>query len=318
MDWKNDILGDGFEMTHVNQGNDYAGKVRCSVIRRKTAAKTTRGVLYIHGFSDYFFQKEMAMEYVDHGYDFYAVDLRRYGRSLQEGDKMFRVKNLREYFADIQAGVDIMKADGITEIILIGHSTGGLSTSLYMMEAPDPAIKGLILNSPFLTWNLSPAAIKLGIPVLKRIARFHPKFRVKGDGTNKYAATLARHLGGEWVYNTNWKPDIMPDVDAEWIKAIDDAQQGLKQGEIKVPVLFLHSDKSAKAGDSMEQYKTSDAVLNVKTMAATGRKLGKNVTEVIIPNGLHDLVLSKPSVRKSVFTAIFNWLDKTFPNPKAK
>ena len=32
------------------------------------------------GFNDYFFQAEMGRQFADSGYNFYAVDLRRYGR----------------------------------------------------------------------------------------------------------------------------------------------------------------------------------------------------------------------------------------------
>jgi len=43
-------------------------------------------------------------------------------------------------------------------------------------------------------------------------------------------------------------------------------------------------------------------------MAKVGRKLGPDVTEVTIPDGLHDLVLSPLPVRTRVYTAIFSWL----------
>lgn len=306
--WKSDILGPGFEMRHVDMDDDYAGHVRCTVIRRHADTPSTRGVLYVHGFSDYFFQKAMADTFAEHGYAFYAVDLRRYGRSLMSGDKMFRVRDLTEYFPDIEAGISAMKEDGITEIIIMGHSTGGLTTTLYMEGHPDPAVRGLILTSPFLTWNLSPAVIKFGIPVMKLISRISPHLRMDGDGTNRYAATLARHLGGEWEYDTSWKPDVMPPVTAEWVRAIDDGQRAVRRGTVKVPVLFMHSDKSAPSDGTPAQFATSDAVLNVNTMAKVGRKLGPDVTEVTIPNGLHDLVLSPLPVRTRVYTAIFSWL----------
>lgn len=310
MEWKQDILGPEFEMASVAQPDDYTGKVRCTVIRLKSEECSSKGVLYVHGFSDYFFQKEMAHIFAAHRYNFYAVDLRRYGRSLVQNDQLFRVRDLHEYFADIQVAIDAMKSDGNSEIILLGHSTGGLTTSLYMMSKPDPSIKALILNSPFLTWNLPYLKRVLGIPLIKFAGRFNPRLRIKGDGTNYYAASLARHLGGEWEYDKNWKPDVMPDVDAEWVRAIDNAQIGLKKGKIKVPVLLLHSDKSAYPGDGKNAYATSDAVLNVNTMARKGRNLGERVEEITIHDGLHDLVLSRKDVREKVYSAIFSFLSR--------
>lgn len=134
--WTPDILGDGFETAYVGQPDDYSGKVRTTVIRRRTTGQPARAILYVHGFSDYFFQKEMADMFVAHGYDFYAVDLRKYGRSLLPGQRMFQVRDIHEYFADIDAAVKVIDADGDREIILLGHSTGGLTTSLYMSEPP--------------------------------------------------------------------------------------------------------------------------------------------------------------------------------------
>lgn len=307
--WTKDVLGEGFTKRHIVQPDDYAGRVRCTVIRHKASENTHCGALYIHGFSDYFFQKEMAIRFNEHGYNFYAVDLRKYGRSLMKGQKMFQVRDLREYFQDIQAGIDAMKEDGNSEIVLIGHSTGGLTTSLYMQCLPDPAVKALILNSPFLAWNLPSVMKKFGIPIIKLLATSFPNMKVKGDRSTKYAASIAEHLGGEWIYNTAWKPDVMPDVDAAWIKAIDDGQKALYNGHIDVPVLLLHSDKSAKQGDSAELCKKSDAVLDVKSIAEVGRKLGSTVYEIEITDGLHDLILSRCDVRNTVYNTIFNWLD---------
>jgi len=50
----------------------------------------------------------MAEMFASNGYNFYAVDLRKYGRSLIAGQKMFQVRRLDEYFADINATIKIM------------------------------------------------------------------------------------------------------------------------------------------------------------------------------------------------------------------
>lgn len=307
--WMPDIIGHGYEMCHILQGTDYSGDVRCTIIHKKTSEACRCGVLYIHGFSDYFFQQEMGDRFADRDYGFYAVDLRKYGRSYIDGQKMFQVKSLDEYFPDIQAGIDVIKEDGCRDIVLVGHSTGGLIASLYMNGSPDEAVKALVLNSPFLTWNLPSVLIKLGIPLLKLVARVFPNVRIKGDGTNYYAASIARHLGGEWTYDNRWKPDIIPDVDATWVRAIDNGHKRLRRSDIKVPVLLLHSDKSIKKGAPFECYKISDAVLDVRTMAAAGRHLGRCVSEIKIKDGLHDLVLSRKDVRDEVYMVIFRWLE---------
>lgn len=306
--WMPDRLGDGLEMTFVPMPDDYSGPVRCAVIRKRLKG-AERGVLYIHGFSDYFFQREMVDEFVDHGYSFYAVDLRKYGRSYMPGQKMFQVRDIREYFADIQAAIDRMKADGCREVVLLGHSTGGLSSSLYMQQAPDPVVKALVLNSPFLAWNLPAVMRRVGVPVVSALGGIFPGMHIKSGGTIDYNAAIARHLGGEWEYDPALKPDIMPDVDAGWIRAIDRAQRSLRRGGIRVPVLLLHSVRSVRPGDSPERYHDSDGVLDVDLIAEAGLRLGPDVTEVPIADGLHDLVLSRRDVRERVYDVIFQWLN---------
>ncbi len=77
--WQPDVLGGGYEMRSVGHGSDYSGKVVSTIIRKTVADSTAtqRGVLYVHGFNDYFFNACMGDEFVAHGYDFYAVDLRK-------------------------------------------------------------------------------------------------------------------------------------------------------------------------------------------------------------------------------------------------
>ena len=311
-----DEMGHGYDMMIFDQGEDYSGKVRCTVIRKPSRAKSERGVLYIHGFSDYFFQREMAEEFASHGYNFYAVDLRKYGRSIMPGQRKFEARDLREYFDDIRAGLAAMEQDGVREVVLMGHSTGGLTCSLFMQTEPVPQIKALVLNSPFLAWNLKGLKGTFGVPVLKTLGKVAPDMPVKSDKDDSYARSLSADYSGEWKYRRDWKPDSLPDVDAAWVRAVDIAQQALKSGGIKVPVLLMHSDKSAYPGDGPEAYATSDGILNVDKIKEAGARLGPHVTDVTIHDGLHDLVLSRPEVRRVVFSTIFIWLDKLFATHK--
>ena len=307
MDWRTDVLGAPFEYAIVDGGRDYGGRVQCAVVRC-LAQGAEKAVVYVHGFSDYFFQRQMAEEFVEHGYSFYAVDLRKYGRALTEGQRRFEVREINEYFPDIQAAIDTAKTDGYGEIILMGHSTGGLSTSLYMATCPDTAVKALILNSPFLAWNLSAPVRRIVVPVVSFLGRFFPRIPMKSGGTIDYHRSLSQKMDGEWDFDSRWKPDIMPDVNAGWIHAIDSAQKVLRKGGIKIPVLLMHSDKSAHHGDGPKAYSSGDGVLDVRLVAKAGRRLGGDVTEVTIEGGLHDLVLSRAEVREKVYNTIFEWL----------
>lgn len=308
IDWKPDHLGKGFEMTHVDFSPDYSGKVRCTVIRFLSQKRTTKAILYVHGFSDYFIQKEMAEMFALNGYNFYAVDLRKYGRSLAPGQRMFQVRDMHEYFADINAAIDIIQDDGNTEIILMGHSTGGLTTSLFMTEKPSPLIKALILNSPFLDWNKPAFMKKIVLPGVSLLGRIMPNIKLKQKPDQRYAESLSSEYGGEWSYRTDWKPDILPDPDMGWIRAIHIAQKQLRHRKIRVPILLMHSAESAKSGDNKEKYHTADAILNVEDISFYGRQLGSDVTEITFKGALHDIALSRKDIRTEMYQTMLDWL----------
>ncbi len=121
-----DELGKSFLKRTIQMPDDYEGKVVCTLIKRQNPKPTGRAILYVHGYNDYFFQVEMANRFTQAGYNFYAVDLRKYGRSLLKGQFPTNARNLNEYFADIDSSISLIKGEGNKQIFLIGHSTGGL------------------------------------------------------------------------------------------------------------------------------------------------------------------------------------------------
>ncbi|MDE5826635.1 MAG: lysophospholipase [Duncaniella sp.] len=314
--WTPDILGDGYEMRHVSQPDDYTGPVTSTIIRKLCPAvridstRTHRGVLYVHGFNDYFFQAEMGNRFVDHGYDFYAVDLRRYGRSLKEGDKPFDIRNMTDYFQDIDSALVDMQREGLTEVILLGHSTGGLTSAYFESREHPEVIKALILNSPFLDWNLGWKE-KL-IPSICLLGKIWPTFKISQGKSTAYAESLLKQYHGEWDYRTDWKKIQSPPVTAGWIRAITMAQKALRGGkaDIRVPILLLYSSASIEGSEWTPAHDCADGVLDVKDIKKYGSQLGPEVTCVRVEGGLHDLVLSAKNVREPLYRYIFSWLER--------
>ena len=109
--YQNDVLGQDYQQATLNFPDDYEGQVTATLIRKKAAKATTRAVLYIHGFIDYFFQTEMAEQFNQHGFDFYALDLRKYGRSHLPHQKYYNVRDLAEYDAEITEALEIIGAE---------------------------------------------------------------------------------------------------------------------------------------------------------------------------------------------------------------
>ena len=89
-----DILGQNYQRIEFYHPDDYEGKVISTVVYKKSDTPTKKAVLYVHGFCDYFFQTEMAEHFNAQGFDFYALDLRKYGRSHLAHQKLYNVHDL--------------------------------------------------------------------------------------------------------------------------------------------------------------------------------------------------------------------------------
>ncbi len=314
-EWKDDILGNGYQMQYIKLKSDYAGEERCCVVKKNCTTQTQRAILYVHGFNDYFFQSEMGNFFACNGYNFYAVDLRRYGRALMAGQRPFDVRDIGEYFSDIDAALQVIQAEGNTEIILMGHSTGGLTTSYYLARGKGKRfnIKALVLNSPFLEMNMSAFLKDVAFPTLAWFSKFCPTINIpQGGGKGFYAKSLLKKYHGEWTFNTEWKREQSADVSLGWVGAIYRAQAYLHTHpkSIKVPILLMHSSKSVYDEEWSDNYMCGDAVLNVADIRQYGLQLGTNVTEYTVINGLHDLFLSKREVRIPLYSKVLSWINK--------
>lgn len=313
--WKPDVLGDGYEMRRVDQGKDCSGKVVSTIVRKLVAdsVATERGVLYVHGFNDYFFNFRMGDEFVDHGYDFYAVDLRKYGRSILPGQKPFEARDISEYYPDIDSALVVMKKSGLKEIVLMGHSTGGLICSCYMASHPEAPVSALILNSPFLDWNLGWK--ERLVPMISWWGMVSPDTRIPQGKSKAYAESLLKEYHGDWEYDTRWKMEQSPDVTAGWVRAITRAQRSLRNGhaDIRVPILLMYSSRSVEGDKWTEEHNRADGVLDVADIKKYGMELGPQVTCMEVVGGLHDLMLSNKALLAALYPRVFRWLDRHLP-----
>ncbi len=225
--WHADILP-GYEARDVNQGEAFDGPCRSTIVRRLCHEGSRRAYLYIHGFNDYFFQSEMGERFVDSGFNFYAVDLRRYGRSKEPWQYPFNVRDMKEYFSDIDSALSQIRRDGNTDITLSGHSTGGLTVLLYgALRGKDCGVDRIATDSPFLEWNYSVFMRKVAIPVVGFFGRLNRNWKIKQGHCDGYAYSLLKEYHGEWEYDTDWKMIYSPPVTTGWIKAIDRGQEQL-------------------------------------------------------------------------------------------
>jgi len=152
--WQPDRLLPGFEALELPFPADYDGPLVATLVRLSVADAPRGAVLYVHGFIDYFFQRHMAERFAAEGYEFFALDLRKYGRSLQPHQHPCFCMDLSEHYADLTRALDEIGAP----VLLAGHSTGGLICALYAHDgARRERVKALWLNSPFFEFNATPA-----------------------------------------------------------------------------------------------------------------------------------------------------------------
>ncbi len=177
-----------------------------------------------------------------------------------------------------------MKRFGIIEIVLMGHSTGGLIASYYMEKTESKLIDALILNSPFLDWNLGKLEPFVG--VVSFLGAIFPNIKVPQGSGSAYSESLLKNHHGEWSYNTDWKSESSRDVDFGWVRAIDRGQEYLRDHKyaINVPILLMYSDKSVSEDRWTEAASNADTVLDVNDIKEYGRLLGKNLTMVKVNN----------------------------------
>lgn len=288
--WRPDTLLPGFEALELRFPDDYDGAVVATLVRLPVADAPAGAALYVHGFSDYFFQRHMAERFAAEGYAFHALDLRKHGRSLRRHQHPNFCKSLSEYYADISSALEAIGAP----VLLAGHSTGGLLCSLYAHEGESrDQVERLWLNSAFLDWNV-PDWRKPQVHVAAALGRFFPFLNDPKAFTPDYTQALLE----EWDFDTRLKPVHGFPLYYGWVGAISDAFAKLHKGlALRCPVLSMHGDEA-------------DIVLNWRHIARWSRLLGPEVTVLSFPGAWHDLVCSPRRIREEIFSRLFAWAER--------
>ena len=312
------MLGPPYERHIIELGSDDEGPVVATLVRRRGATPSRRAVLYVHGFVDYFFQTHLADFFIERGWDFYAIDLRKYGRSLREHQTPNYCRSLTEYFPELDEAARIIRdVDGHEQMLVVGHSTGGLITSLWAHARTGRGIvDGLFLNSPFFDFNASwlmrrPVAAAVG-----GVSRRYPYRIVPLSTLGLYGQSIHSDHRGEWTYELAWKPVQGFPVRTGWLDAIRRGQRRLRAGlAIDAPVLVACSTRTFRGKAWTDDVRVTDSVLDVEHIVRWAPRLGPRVTIVRIDGGMHDLTLSGKDVRAEDFRGLGRWVDAFVPPP---
>ena len=310
LDWADDVLP-GHQAASIaldvpRDGDADDGELVATLVRRGEN-RHRKAVLYVHGYADYYFQTHLAEAWEAHGYDFYAIDLRRYGRSLRPGNRPNYVDSVDDYFTELDIAVATAAA-GHDEFVLHGHSTGGLVCAVYGQRGGlRSSIDAMVLNSPWLDVKL-PLVQAVMWRVVERIGQ-HIRFKEVAGGESFYVESIHTDLRGEWDFDLGWKTKDPQPVYPGWARAIARAHREVHAGmSIGAPILVQHSDRSVNNDTWSEALRDHDSVLSVEQIHRRAPLLGPEVTIQTIAGGMHDLWLSREDVRAEVSRRTFDWL----------
>lgn len=332
--WREDILGERFECTDIDLGEDNEGPLGATLVRSRPPKRSwfdrmfhgkrrlegTR-VLYVHGWSDYFFQRELAAFWTAQGATFYALDLRKYGRSLRQGQTPGYIEKLDDYHDEIDAALEIMREEaGGSELIgerpagrkliLLGHSTGGLVLSLWASQHPG-GCDALVLNSPWLEFQLATAGRHLLQPLVELGARVNARDIAPQIDAGFYSRAQRVVDDGYGLDGVNalWRPDRSHPVHPGWLRAVLDGHARVSQGlHIDAPIAVLLSARSALTLRWSDELTKADTVLDVDEVAKAALKLGPEMTVLRIEGALHDIFISAREPRAAAYAALDRWV----------
>ncbi|GAB5080468.1 alpha/beta hydrolase [Arthrobacter sp. AD-310] len=314
MDWQQDILGAEFEsLTFSAAGRDGVERTATLVRLRpdpaRPASGNRRAVLFLHGWSDYFFNVDLAHFWSAAGYDFYALDMHNHGRSLRPDFPGGYVADLADYDAEIDVARGLISVEsGPSPLTLMGHSTGGLVAVLWASRNP-AAVSHLVLNSPWLEMHGSSLVRRAASGVVAPVARFRPEAVLRLPERGFYWRTISSTADGEWLLDERYRPPMAFPVRAGWLSAVLAGHAKVARGlDINVPILVLLSRGSANGLFWTEEMRRTDAVLDVNIISARALTLGRTVTVERIDGALHDVFLSPAAVRADAYARLARWL----------
>ncbi|PFG28512.1 alpha/beta hydrolase [Corynebacterium renale] len=320
--WTEDVLGPDFQSLTLDLGPDYdePGNAVATLVRYHPAYGVSGwgsrpALLWVHGLSDYFFHRHVAEYFHRHGFAFYAVDLRKAGRSERPGTSPHYVSNLRHYFPDLDAATSVI-AQQHTAVIPMAHSTGGLTVSLWAANRTGAHTRaaqympGVILNSPWLDLQF-PTPVATAVRMASRsVGKIAPRLPIPDDSLGAYGQSLYQGAHGHWDFNTEWKPLGGVKKYAGWMRAIVNGQEAVHDGlTLPMPVLTLCSTRSFSPKEYSSACDVADVVLDVNDITHWAAKLGSPSTVTPIEGARHDVFLSQPHALNNALKTTLTWLE---------
>ena len=267
-------------------------------------------MLYVHGFTDYFFQREVAERLTGQGHSFYAVDLRKSGRSRRPGQTAHYVSDLALHDVELEAARTVIgQAHRGRPLIVVAHSLGGLLPAMWLNRRRARQrladVTALVLNSPWLELRGSAFDRLIMTRLVALLAKRWPRF-VLPSTEDRYGRSLHVSTGGQWDFDLALKP----------LSRFRSPRAGSRRCATPRPNCTGASKsgsppwccvRTAVPGRGTTG-SDADMVLDVAQIARWESALGEDITDRPVPRARHDVFLSEEQAREDAYDALLGWL----------
>lgn len=204
-------------------------------------------VLLAHGYAEHAGRyQHVAKRLTDAGYAVYAID--HWGHGKSDGTPGFvpRFPAFTDGLAELLTLVEVNHGD--TPRLLLGHSMGGLISTLFLIERQS-AFVAAALSGPAIVPGAPPSRFTIWIS--RFLSRFFPRLGVlalDANGVSRDPAVVAAYLADPLVYTGK----IGARLGKEFMDAMAAAQAGAPK--ITLPILLQHGEKDSLAAVAGSQY----------------------------------------------------------------
>ena len=244
-------------------------------------------VLLAHGYAEHAGRYgHVAKRLTDAGYAVYAVDHWGHGRSDGTPGFVPRFSAFTDGMAGLLTLVEVNHGD--TPRLLLGHSMGGLISTLFLIERQS-AFVAAALSGPAIVPGAPPSRFTVWIS--RFLSRFFPRLGVlalDANGVSRDPAVVAAYLADPLVYTGK----IGARLGKEFMDSMAAAQAGAPK--ILLPILLQHGDKDSLAAVAGSQYLFDHVGSVDKTLK-------------IYPGLFHE-IYNEPE-REAVLDDLISWFD---------
>ncbi|MBL8651541.1 MAG: lysophospholipase [Sphingopyxis sp.] len=244
-------------------------------------------ILLAHGYAEHAGRyTHVAKRLTDAGYAVYAIDHWGHGRSDGTPGFVPRFSAFTDGLAELLTLVEVNH--GETPRLLLGHSMGGLISTLLLIERQS-AFVAAALSGPAIVPGAPPSRFTIWIS--RFLSRFFPRLGVlalDANGVSRDPAVVAAYRADPLVYPGK----IGARLGKEFMDAMAAAQAGAPK--ITLPILFQHGEKDSLAAVAGSQYLFDHVGSADKTLK-------------IYPGLFHE-IYNEPE-QEAVLDDLVNWFD---------